>query len=495
MTAQATSATSGAPALRDAALFRQQCYIDGEWVDADTGATIEVRNPATDEVLGTIPKMGAEETARAIEAANRAWPAWRSRTAKERAGLLRKWYDLMMAHQEDLAVLMTLEQGKPLAEARGEIAYGASFVEWFAEEGKRIYGDTIPPHQPDKRIVVIKQPIGVVAAITPWNFPNAMITRKCAPALAAGCTVVIKPATQTPYSALALAELAQRAGIPRGVVNIVTGSAREIGGELTSNPIVRKLSFTGSTEVGKLLMEQCAATVKKVSLELGGNAPFLVFDDADLDAAVEGAMMSKFRNTGQTCVCANRILVQDGVYDAFAAKLAEAVKSLKVGFGLEEGVNQGPLIDLAALQKVEEHVADALEKGARVVVGGARHERGGTFYQPTVLADVTTDMKVTREETFGPVAPLFRFHTEEEAIAMANDTEFGLAAYFYARDLGRVWRVAEGLETGIVGINTGIISTEVAPFGGVKESGIGREGSKYGIEEFLEIKYLCMGGV
>ncbi|RMD62694.1 MAG: NADP-dependent succinate-semialdehyde dehydrogenase I, partial [Alphaproteobacteria bacterium] len=489
MTAQATSATGGAPALRDAALFRQQCYIDGEWVDADTGATIEVRNPATDEVLGTIPKMGAEETARAIEAANRAWPAWRSRTAKERAGLLRKWYDLMMAHQEDLAVLMTLEQGKPLAEARGEIAYGASFVEWFAEEGKRIYGDTIPPHQPDKRIVVIKQPIGVVAAITPWNFPNAMITRKCAPALAAGCTVVIKPATQTPYSALALAELAQRAGIPRGVVNIVTGSAREIGGELTSNPIVRKLSFTGSTEVGKLLMEQCAATVKKVSLELGGNAPFLVFDDADLDAAVEGAMMSKFRNTGQTCVCANRILVQDGVYDAFAAKLAEAVKSLKVGFGLEEGVNQGPLIDLAALQKVEEHVADALEKGARVVVGGARHERGGTFYQPTVLADVTTDMKVTREETFGPVAPLFRFHTEEEAIAMANDTEFGLAAYFYARDLGRVWRVAEGLETGIVGINTGIISTEVAPFGGVKESGIGREGSKYGIEEFLEIKY------
>jgi succinate-semialdehyde dehydrogenase/glutarate-semialdehyde dehydrogenase len=496
MTAQAQAiAGNGAPNLEDMRLFRQQCYIDGAWTDADSGATIEVTNPATDEVLGTIPKLGAAETRRAIEAAERAWPAWRAKTAKERANILRKWFDLMMANQEDLAVLMTLEQGKPLAESRGEIAYGAGFVEWFAEEGRRIYGDTIPQHQADKRIVVIKQPIGVVAAITPWNFPNAMITRKCAPALAAGCPVVIKPATYTPYSALALAELGERAGIPAGVLNIVTGAAREVGGELTGNPIVRKLSFTGSTEIGKLLMEQCAATVKKTSMELGGNAPFLVFDDADLDAAVEGAMMSKFRNTGQTCVCANRILVQDGVYDAFAAKLAEAVKGLKVGFGLEEGVTQGPLIDVAALEKVEEHVSDATAKGAKVVVGGARHERGGTFYQPTVLTDVTTDMTVTREETFGPVAPLFRFKTEHEAIAMANDTPFGLAAYFYARDLGRVWRVGEGLETGIVGINTGIISTEVAPFGGVKESGVGREGSHYGIDEFLEVKYLCMGGV
>ncbi len=496
MTAQAQAiAGNGALRLDDMSLFRQQCYIDGAWVDADSGATIEVTNPATGEALGTIPKLGADETRRAIEAAERAWPAWRAKTAKERANILRKWYDLMMASQEDLAVLMTLEQGKPLAESRGEVAYGASFVEWFAEEAKRVYGDTIPQHQDDKRIVVIKQPIGVVAAITPWNFPNAMITRKCAPALAAGCPVVIKPATYTPYSALALAELAERAGIPAGVLNIVTGGAREIGGELTGNPIVRKLSFTGSTEIGKLLMEQCAATVKKVSMELGGNAPFLVFDDADLDAAVEGAMMSKFRNTGQTCVCANRILVQDGVYDAFAAKLAQAVKGLKVGSGLEEGVTQGPLIDVAALEKVEEHVADAAAKGAKVAIGGARHDRGGTFYQPTVLTDVTTEMKVTREETFGPVAPLFRFKTEEEGIAMANDTEFGLAAYFYARDLGRVWRVGEGLETGIVGINTGIISTEVAPFGGVKESGVGREGSKYGMDDFLEIKYLCMGGV
>ncbi|MDH3593936.1 MAG: NADP-dependent succinate-semialdehyde dehydrogenase [Rhodospirillales bacterium] len=476
-------------------LFRQQCYIDGAWVDAETGETIEVTNPATGDVLGTIPKLGASETRRAIEAAERAWPAWRAITAKERATVLRRWFDLMIENQEDLAVLMTLEQGKPLAESRGEIAYGAGFVEWFAEEAKRVYGDTIPAHQADKRIVVIKQPIGVVAAITPWNFPNAMITRKCAPALAAGCPVVIKPATYTPYSALALAELGARAGIPAGVFNIVTGGARAIGGELTGNPIVRKLSFTGSTEIGKLLMEQCAATVKKVSMELGGNAPFLVFDDADLDAAVEGAMMSKFRNTGQTCVCANRILVQDGVYDAFAAKLAEAVKGLKVGFGLEEGVTQGPLIDVAALEKVEEHVGDATAKGAKVSVGGARHERGGTFYEPTVLTGVTTDMKVTNEETFGPVAPLFRFKTEEEAIQMANDTPFGLAAYFYARDLGRVWRVGEGLETGIVGINTGIISTEVAPFGGVKESGVGREGSHYGIDEFLEVKYLCMGGV
>ena len=496
MTAQAHAvAGNGVPKLDDMSLFRQQCYIDGAWVDAETGETIEVTNPATGDVLGTIPKLGASETRRAIEAAERAWPAWRAITAKERATVLRRWFDLMIENQEDLAVLMTLEQGKPLAESRGEIAYGAGFVEWFAEEAKRVYGDTIPAHQADKRIVVIKQPIGVVAAITPWNFPNAMITRKCAPALAAGCPVVIKPATYTPYSALALAELGARAGIPAGVFNIVTGGARAIGGELTGNPIVRKLSFTGSTEIGKLLMEQCAATVKKVSMELGGNAPFLVFDDADLDAAVEGAMMSKFRNTGQTCVCANRILVQDGVYDAFAAKLAEAVKGLKVGFGLEEGVTQGPLIDVAALEKVEEHVGDATAKGAKVAVGGARHERGGTFYEPTVLTGVTTDMKVTNEETFGPVAPLFRFKTEEEAIQMANDTPFGLAAYFYARDLGRVWRVGEGLETGIVGINTGIISTEVAPFGGVKESGVGREGSHYGIDEFLEVKYLCMGGV
>ena len=481
--------------LKDKSLFRQQCYVDGAWIDADSGAEIEVTNPANNQVLGHIPKLGADETRRAIEAAERAWPAWRAKTAKERANLLRNWFNLMLENQEDLAVLMTLEQGKPLAEAMGEIVYGASFVEWFAEEAKRVYGDTIPQHQADKRIVVIKQPVGVVAAITPWNFPNAMITRKCAPALAAGCPVVIKPATYTPYSALALAELAERAGIPAGVINIVTGSAKEIGGELTSNPTVRKLSFTGSTEIGKILMEQCAATVKKVSMELGGNAPFLVFDDADLDAAVEGAMMSKFRNTGQTCVCANRILVQDGVYDAFAAKLTEAVKGLKVGFGLDEGVSQGPLIDLAALAKVEEHVSDAVEKGAKVALGGARHELGGSFYEPTVLTGVTTDMKVTREETFGPVAPLFRFSTEEEAIAMANDTPFGLAAYFYARDLGRVWRVGEGLETGIVGINTGIISTEVAPFGGVKESGVGREGSHYGIDEFLEVKYLCMGGV
>jgi len=496
MTAQAQAkASSSAPQLKDPALFRQQCYVDGAWIDADSGATIEVTNPATNEVLGTIPKLGRDETARAVEAADRAWPAWRAKTGKERANLLRAWYNLIMANQEDLAVLMTLEQGKPLAEAKGEVVYGASFVEWFAEEAKRIYGDTIPQHQPDKRIVVIKQPVGVVAAITPWNFPNAMITRKCAPALAAGCPVVIKPATLTPYSAFALAELAERAGIPAGVINVLTGTSSEIGGELTSNPIVRKLSFTGSTEVGKILLEQCAGTVKKVSMELGGNAPFIVFDDADLDAAVEGAMMSKFRNTGQTCVCANRLLVQDRVYEAFAEKLAKAVGTLKVGFGLEEGVSQGPLIDVAALQKVEEHVADATAKGAKVAAGGARHERGGTFYQPTILTGVTTDMKVTREETFGPVAPLFRFKTEEEAIAMANDTEFGLASYFFARDLGRVWRVAEALESGIVGINTGIISTEVAPFGGVKESGMGREGSKYGMDDFLEIKYLCMGGV
>ena len=495
MTAQAQKIETATPQLSDPKLFREQCYVDGRWADADSGAVIEVTNPATGEVLGTIPKMGSAETRRAIEAAEKAWPAWRGLLAKERANILRKWYDLILENQEDLARLMTLEQGKPLAEAKGEVVYGASFIEWFAEEAKRIYGDTIPQHQGDKRIVVVKQPVGVVAAITPWNFPNAMITRKCAPALAAGCPVVIKPATQTPYSAFALAELAERAGIPAGIVNVLTGSAKEIGGEMTSSPTVRKLSFTGSTEVGKLLMQQCASTVKKVSMELGGNAPFLVFDDADLDAAVEGAMISKFRNTGQTCVCANRILVQEGVYEAFAAKLSDAVKKLKVGPGLEDGVGQGPLIDVAALEKVEEHVADATSKGAKVTLGGARHERGGTFYQPTVLTDVTTDMKVTREETFGPVAPLFRFKTEEEGVAMANDTEFGLASYFYARDIGRIWRVGEALETGMVGINTGLISTEVAPFGGVKESGIGREGSKYGIDEFLEVKYLCMGGV
>jgi succinate-semialdehyde dehydrogenase/glutarate-semialdehyde dehydrogenase len=481
--------------LKDSRLFRQQCYIDGAWCDADSGKTIGVTNPATDEVLGTIPEMGAAETRRAIAAADAAWPAWRSKPAKERTKILRKWFDLIMENQDDLAMLMTAEQGKPLAEAKGEIAYGASFVEWFAEEAKRVYGDTIPQHQPGKRIVVIKQPIGVVAAITPWNFPNAMITRKCAPALAAGCPVVIKPATQTPFSALALAELAERAGMPKGVLNIVTGSAKAIGGEMTSNPTVRKLSFTGSTEIGKLLMSQCAGTVKKVSLELGGNAPFIVFDDADLDAAVEGAMASKYRNTGQTCVCANRLLVQDGVYDAFAEKLAAAVKKLKVGDGLKGETQQGPLIDMKAVAKVEEHIADAVSKGARVVVGGKRHALGHSFFEPTILADVTPRMAVAREETFGPVAPLFRFKTDEEAIRMANDTEFGLAAYFYSRDIGRVWRVAEAVEYGIVGINTGIISTEVAPFGGVKESGVGREGSKYGMEDFLEIKYLCMGGI
>ncbi len=481
--------------IKDHSLFRQQCFIDGKWADADTAKTIDVTNPATGEVLGTIPNMGAAETRRAIEAANAAWPAWRAKTAKERANIMRKWFNLMMENQEDLATIMTAEQGKPFAESKGEIAYGASFVEWFAEEAKRVYGDVIPGHQPDKRIVVTKEPIGVVAAITPWNFPNAMITRKCAPALAAGCPVVVKPATQTPFSALALAELAERAGIPKGVFNIVTGSAREIGGEMTSNPIVRKLSFTGSTEIGKLLMEQCAATVKKTSMELGGNAPFIVFEDADLDAAVEGAIASKYRNTGQTCVCANRLLVQDSVYDAFAEKLKAAVAKLKVGDGLKGETQQGPLIDMKAVEKVEEHIADAVKKGAKLVAGGKRHSLGHSFFEPTILTGVTPDMAVAREETFGPVAPLFRFKTDAEAIRMANDTEFGLACYFYTRALSRTWRVGEALEYGIVGINTGIISTEVAPFGGVKESGIGREGSKYGIEDFLEIKYMCVGGV
>ncbi|HWB48139.1 MAG TPA: NADP-dependent succinate-semialdehyde dehydrogenase [Stellaceae bacterium] len=481
--------------LRDQKLFRQQAYVDGKWADALNRGTLTVDNPATGEVLGTVPRMGAEETRQAIEAANRALPAWRARTAKERAGILRKWFDLMMANQDDLAQLMTAEQGKPLAESKGEIAYAASFIEWFGEEGKRLYGDTIPAHGVDKRIVVLKEPIGVCAAITPWNFPAAMITRKAGPALAAGCTMVLKPASQTPFSALALCELAERAGVPAGVLSCVTGSASEIGGEMTSNPIVRKLTFTGSTEIGKLLMEQCAATVKKTSMELGGNAPFIVFDDADLEMAVRGAIASKYRNAGQTCVCANRILVQDGIYDAFSKRLAEVAGEMKVGNGAETGVVIGPLIDMKAVEKVESHIADALEKGAHVVIGGKRAALGGSFFEPTVLTDVTTDMIITREETFGPVAPLYRFKDESEAIRMANDTEFGLASYFYSRDIGRIWRVSEALEYGIVGVNEGIISTEIAPFGGMKESGIGREGSKYGIEDYLEIKYLCMGGI
>ncbi|MBB4284352.1 NADP-dependent succinate-semialdehyde dehydrogenase [Roseospira goensis] len=482
--------------LTENRLLRQQGYIDGQWCDADAGGTVAVTNPATGAEIARVPDMGVEETRRAIEAAHAAWPAWRAKTAKERATILRQWFSLIMAHQEDLAVLMTAEQGKPLAEARGEIAYGASFIEWFAEEGKRIYGDVIPAHGPDKRIVVIKQPIGVVAAITPWNFPSAMITRKCAPALAAGCPVVIKPAALTPLSALALAELAEQAGLPRGVLNVLTTKrSSAMGAEMTRNPLVRKLSFTGSTEIGKKLMAQCAEHVTKISLELGGNAPFIVFDDADLDAAVAGAIASKYRNTGQTCVCANRLLVQDGVYDAFAEKLAAAVQALTVGDGLAGDTQQGPLIDTAALDKVQELVGDAVGKGARVVLGGKPHALGGTFYEPTILADVSESMRLFSEEIFGPVAPLYRFSTEAEAIEMANNTEYGLAAYFYARDIGRVWRVSEGLEYGIVGINEGIISTEVAPFGGVKESGLGREGSKYGIDDFVEIKYLCMGGV
>ena len=488
----APSAPLASLSLKDPKLLRQQCYIDGQWVDADSGKTLAVTNPATGEVLGSVPNMGAAETRRAIEAANAAWPAWRSRTAKERSACLRKWADLMMANQEDLAIIMTAEQGKPLTESRGEIAYAASFIEWFAEEARRVYGDTIPGHQPDKRIVVIKQPVGVCAAITPWNFPAAMITRKVGPALAVGCTMVSKPASATPFSALALAELAERAGVPKGVFSVVTGASTAIGGEMTSNPLVRKVTFTGSTETGKLLIAQAAKTVKKVSMELGGNAPFIVFDDADLDAAADGAIASKYRNAGQTCVCANRILVQDKVYDAFAGRLAERVAKFKIGNGMEPGVIIGPLIDEAAVKKVEEHVSDAVAKGATVAMGGKRHALGGLFFEPTILTGVNPTMKVTREETFGPVAPLFRFKTEEEAIRLANDTEFGLASYFYARDLGRVWRVAEGLESGIVGINTGLISTTEAPFGGVKESGLGREGSKYGIDEYLELKYLCM---
>src|SRR2546427_10516862 len=491
----ATKVESPASELKDPRLFREACYIDGQWVQATSGQTQSVDNPATGKILAPAQKRPGAETRQAIEAANRASPAWSKKTAKERAAVLRRWFDLMMENQDDLARLMTLEQGKPLAESKGEVAYAAAFLEWFGEEAKRIYGDTIPQHQADKRIVVIKQPIGVVACITPWNFPLAMITRKAGPAIADGCTVVLKPASQTPFSALALAELAERAGVPKGVFNVVTGSAADIGAELTSNPTVRKLSFTGSTEVGKALMAQCARTIKKLSLELGGNAPFIVFDDADLDAAVEGAIASKYRNTGQTCVCTNRLLVQDTVYDVFAAKLAVAVKALKPAPGLEPGATQGPLIDVAAVQKVESHIRDAQTKGAKVLVGGHRHSLGGRFFEPTVLTGVTPQMAVAREETFGPVAPLFRFKTEAEAIALANDTEFGLAAYFYVRDIARVWRVAEALEYGIVGINTGIISTEVAPFGGVKESGLGREGSKYGIDEYVGIKYLCCGGL
>ncbi len=481
--------------LKDSSLFRQDCFINGAWVTADTGRTVEVTNPATRQVLGTVPYMGGAETRKAIGYSNQALSAWRSRTAKERALIMRRWYDLMMANQEDLAVLMTAEQGKPLAEAKGEIAYAASFIEWFGEEAKRVYGDVIPGHQADKRLVVLRQSIGVVGAITPWNFPAAMITRKAGPALAAGCTIIVKPATQTPYSALAMAVLAERAGVPAGVFNVITGSATEIGAELTSNPIVRKITFTGSTEIGKKLMAQCAGTVKKISLELGGNAPFIVFDDADLDAAVQGTLASKFRNTGQTCVCANRILVQDGVYEQFTGKLAKAVAELRVGDGLAGITDQGPLIDQHAVDKVEEHIADAVALGAQIVSGGKRHSLGGTFFQPTIIANATPKMKVAREETFGPLAPLFRFKTDEEAIRMANDTEFGLAAYFYTRDLARSWRVAEALEYGIVGLNTGLISTEVAPFGGIKESGMGREGSKYGILDFTELKYLCIGGI
>jgi succinate-semialdehyde dehydrogenase / glutarate-semialdehyde dehydrogenase len=482
--------------LQDRHLLRQQAFINGAWVDADSGAQHPVRNPANGEQIAHVPDCGAAETARAIEAAHAALPAWRALTAKERARLLRRWYDLIMEHQEDLARILTLEMGKPLSEARGEIAYGASYIEWFAEEGKRVYGEIIPEPVTGRRILVTREPVGVAATITPWNFPNAMITRKVGAALAAGCTAVSKPAEASPLSALALAELADRAGIPGGVFNVVTtAQAATVGDELCANPLVRKLSFTGSTKVGKLLMKQCATTLKRLSLELGGNAPFIVFDDADLDAAVQGAMASKYRNAGQTCVCANRLLVQDGIYDAFVERLGRAVAELRVGSGLDEGVQQGPLINDAAVEKVEHHIRDALDKGARLVTGGKRHEKGGNFFQPTVLADVTPAMVCAREETFGPLAPVFRFHTEAEAIQMANDTEFGLASYFYARDIGRVWRVADALEYGIVGINEGIISTEVAPFGGMKESGYGREGSHHGIEEYLEIKYRCVGGL
>lgn len=481
--------------LSNPALFRQQCYIDGQWTDADDKQTLIVTNPATGETIASVPKMGAEETCRAIDAAHKALQAWKERPAQERAGLLRRWYELILESQEDLAILMTIEQGKPIKEARAEITYAASFIEWYAEEAKRIYGDIIPGQEADKKILVLKEPVGVCAAITPWNFPSAMITRKAGPALAAGCTMVLKPASATPYSALALAELSARAGIPRGVFNVVVGSSAAIGQAMTANPLVRKLTFTGSTEIGKELIAACAGTVKKVSMELGGNAPFIVFEDADLDAAVEGAIISKYRNTGQTCVCTNRFLVQDSVYNRFAEKLAAAVKDMRVGHGLSEDTQQGPLIDLAAVKTVEQHIADAVQQGARLVTGGKPHALGQNFFEPTVLADVTTSMRIAREETFGPVAPLFRFHTEKEAIEMANDTEFGLAAYFYTRDLARSWRIGQKLEYGIIGLNTGLISNASAPFGGVKESGLGREGSRYGIDDYLEIKYLCMGGI
>ena len=481
--------------LKDPSLFRQAALVGETWIEADPKNAIEVNNPATGEIIGRVPKLGAADTRTAIEAAARVQKEWAARTAKERSAVLRRWFELMIENKDDLGRILTMEQGKPLAEATGEIVYGASFIEWFAEEARRVYGDLVPGHQKDKRILVMKQPIGVVAAITPWNFPNAMITRKAGPAFAAGCAMVLKPAAQTPFSAIAIAVLAERAGMPKGLFSVITGSAREIGAEMTSNPTVRKLTFTGSTEVGAELYRQSAATIKKLGLELGGNAPFIVFDDADLDAAVEGALIAKFRNNGQTCVCANRIYVQDGVYEAFSHKLAQAVAKLKTGNGMEDGVILGPLIDQPALKKVEEHVADALAKGARVVQGGRRHSLGGTFYEATVLADVTQAMAVAREETFGPVAPLFRFKDESDVIAQANDTEFGLASYFYAKDLARVFRGAEELEDGMVGVNTGLISTAEAPFGGVKLSGLGREGSKYGIEEFMEIKYVCLGGI
>ncbi len=495
MNAAVVDRKTSPPALKDAKLFRDRCYVDGAWAEADAGRRFEVDNPADGSIVGTVPDMGEAEAKRAIAAAERALPAWRALSAKERSKILRRWYELIVANADDLALILTTEMGKPLPEAKGEILYGASFVEWFAEEAKRIYGDTIPSPTADRRLLVLKQPIGVCAAITPWNFPNAMITRKLAPGLAVGCTFVLKPAEQTPYSALALAELAERAGFPKGVINIITGDAPAIGKEFCASPVVRKVTFTGSTEVGRILMRQSADTVKKLSLELGGNAPFIVFDDADLDAAAEGALASKYRNAGQTCVCANRIYVQDGVYDAFAAKLAEKVKSLKVGKGTEAGVNIGPLIDAQGLAKVEEHVADAVAKGAKVILGGKRSAQGPRFYEPTLLTGVTPEMKVSREETFGPVAPLFRFKDEAEALALANATEFGLASYFYSRDIGRVFRVAEGLETGLVGVNAGVIANEMSPFGGVKQSGLGREGSKYGVEDFLEIKYVCLGGI
>jgi succinate-semialdehyde dehydrogenase/glutarate-semialdehyde dehydrogenase len=481
--------------LKDSSLLRQHGFIHGEWRSARSGATIAIRNPANGTVVGEVPVMGATETREAIDAAAKAMPAWAKRTAKERAVILRRFAELMLANADDLAIIMTSEQGKPLAEAKGEVAYAASFLEWFAEEGKRVYGDVIPTFRADARLLVLRQPVGVAAAITPWNFPAAMITRKLGPALAAGCSFVCKPAPQTPFSALALAELGSRAGLPPGVFNVVTGDAEQIGGELTSNPLVRKLSFTGSTAVGKKLIAACAGTVKKVSMELGGNAPFIVFDDADLDAAVQGLMASKYRNTGQTCVCANRVYVQDGVYEAFAAKLAVAVAGLRVGDGLAGPTDQGPLIDERALAKVQAHIADAVSQGARIAAGGKPHALGGTFFEPTILLDVTPGMRVSREETFGPVAPLFRFHNEAEAIQLANDTEFGLAAYFFTRDLARSWRVQEALEYGLVGVNTGLISTEVAPFGGMKESGLGREGSRYGIDEYTEMKYVCVGGL